>query len=306
MKNYLFDYPTKPAPLLIYEKLMPRMFLSKEDHSAYTRLMKGYKGECVFASFLTRDIRKRCIPIFSLRINPKTNEAQLDLLLLLSTKILHFEIKFFSGDYFIQDEHWHMRSGLTIDNPLRQLERGKEILERLLYIKNIQLPVESYLAFVHHDFRLFQAPMDKPILYLNQIEQFLQKEMISRQIQTASSQKTAHLLKSQHIQNSKHDEYPSYSFSSLKKDIFCPHCQHSLIKKSQRLFICMTCQQTFDRKQVLLNQIEDFRILFPEEPLSSSILFEWFGRKVQRRVIYRLLFNHYRMIETSLPNQFSK
>src|SRR5690625_2479051 len=112
----MFSKPRKSLSLQYYEILNKRKVLSPTDMENYHILRKGYKGEVIFSTAIKKYLDKKHHTIYDLNLMVNGSAVQYDTLLLMGGKLLHFEIKYHSGDYYIKDDNWyHLRTEQQIN-----------------------------------------------------------------------------------------------------------------------------------------------------------------------------------------------
>ncbi|MDQ1144916.1 hypothetical protein QE429_001743 [Bacillus sp. SORGH_AS 510] len=62
-----------------------------------------------------------------------------------------------------------------MQNPLDQLKRSKTLLQQLLKNIGFNIPIEVNVSFINPEFTLYQAPLNKPIIYFSQLNSYMKK-----------------------------------------------------------------------------------------------------------------------------------
>ncbi|WP_164217298.1 nuclease-related domain-containing protein [Virgibacillus sp. YIM 98842] len=167
----------KPYELEVLEYLDIRMRLSSKDKQYYYALKKGYEGEILFDS-LTEKLQCECYILNDLLLNSNNSTFQIDTLIITSETIHLFEVKNLDGDYYYDEESgkFYKISKIPqseITNPLHQLDRKESLLRKLLFKHGCNLPISPSVVFIHSEFTLYQAQLNQPIIYPNQIKRYL-------------------------------------------------------------------------------------------------------------------------------------
>lgn len=86
---------------------------------------------------------------------------------------------------------------------------------------------------------------------------------------------------------SKYAELPDYAKEDLVQGIICRICKRGLERISRQTFQCTFCQSKLSSRQLVLGQIEIYRLLFPEEKLTAQKIYDWCGGDLGMSTIYR-------------------
>src|SRR5690625_1252008 len=285
----MFDQPRKSLTLQVLENLNQRKTLKHSEVTKLQRLKKGYQGEIVFANALKKYLDPTHYKIFDLNLSMDGTVSQYDVLLLMKDNLLHFEVKNQSGDYYIKDGNWHyLLTNQQINNPLHQASRANRLLNDFLRLHHIKLEVNSFTVFVHPQFYLYYAPIDRKVIFPSQIKHFL--ENIN---QTAPKNYTHpdiyKLLTESHIEKLPHEVLPEYTYEELKKDVFCDGCLRNLYSKTNKFITCHSCNKTFTIKEVIEKSAIEFSILFPDEPITINKIHLWTNQSFNKKTIAKHL-----------------
>lgn len=225
----------KPLLLKFYQSLNNRTNLTQKDSSFFSSIEKGYHGELNF-DHLTKCLSEDYVILNDLVLEHGNTLFQIDSLFISPDNILLFEIKNYPGDHYINSDRWFSISGSELKNPLLQLKRTELLLRKLLNDLNSNLPIESYIVFVHHDFFMYQAPLNTPVIFPTQLKRFIQR-LNSTSNKVRNNQDTlAERLVSLHIDKPMFIDLPKYTYEQLKLGITCNQCHsfcvHFTVQKS--------------------------------------------------------------------------
>ncbi|WP_318279654.1 nuclease-related domain-containing protein [Lentibacillus cibarius] len=170
----LYKSRTKPVELKQLSSLDTRMTLPSKDKQHFINLSRGYEGEVLFDS-LTEKLTCDCLLLNDLLLKANNSLFQIDSLLISSRKIHLFEVKNFEGDYNYETNRFVKLPQYEITNPLHQLSRSESLLRQLLLKDNINLPIEASLIFINPEFTLYQAPLNKPMIFSNPDQKLLER-----------------------------------------------------------------------------------------------------------------------------------
>ncbi|WP_261129733.1 nuclease-related domain-containing protein [Bacillus sp. Marseille-Q3570] len=281
--------------LKIMRFLRSRMHLSAEDELYCYNLEKGYEGELKFDERLEELLPGR-LALNDLLLEHRNTLFQNDSLLLSSGKNYLFEVKNFEGDFYVDGDRWCSTGGTEIKNPLFQLKRNESLLRQLLKALGCNMPVEAYLVFINPEFHLSQAPLDSQIIFPAQLNRFLDK--IKKQpsnVKNAYSALAEQLL-SLHVTDPPNFRLPEYQYDELKKGIYCPKCFRFYEQQNTRLYLfCKRCVEKEDYETAVLRTVKEFKLLFPEEKITTNRMYEWCFGIYSKQTMRKILHNNYKL-----------
>lgn len=162
----MFTQPKKTKALKILEVLKKRTTLLTEQQDMYKRLSNGYHGERKFASLLQKHLHHSYISLFDAHLNVNGIECQIDCLLIFQNDIYLLQIKSYRGDYYTENNRWYsVSTGEERKNPLQQLNRSNLLMREFISQTHSHLNLKSYIIFVNHDYYLYPAPLNIPIIF---------------------------------------------------------------------------------------------------------------------------------------------
>jgi len=289
--------PIPPMELQILTHLQSRLHLSNQDKLNYENLYKGYIGEKKFFNVLKEKLSIDCIILNSLLLESNHTTFQLDHILIDQDRIYLFDVKNFEGDFYINNDCWYVASSnKEIRNPLLQLKRSEFLFRNLLPQVGCDLKVESYIIFINKEFMLYQAPLNKHIIYRSQMNRFLRKLNSQSSSLSGKHTKLAKFLIDNHINESPYNKLPNYDFHQLKKGIVCNHCG-AFMKKYNRLNLkCMGCN-SFERNDAsVLRSVKEFHLLFPDKKITLDNIYKW-CHILPKKMIGGILRKHFKLID---------
>ncbi|OCA87720.1 hypothetical protein A8F94_07655 [Bacillus sp. FJAT-27225] len=280
----------KPKKLVIYESLAARMQLPDDDWSHYCNLLKGYEGELKFDA-LTEQLQCECIILNDLLLEVGGKTFQIDTLIITANPIYLFDVKTFDGDYVYDSEEDRLfkRPNYEIDNPLTQLKRCETLLRQLLReLSYSSFPINASIAFVHSEFTLYQAPLDKPFILPNQIYPFLRTLNNAPPGLTDKHRRLAEKLVALHQPESRYDKFPAYTFEGLEKKLRCGKCGSLSISIVGKKGICK-CGEIEKVTDAIIRHVHEFQLLFPNERITTKNIYEFCGEACSKRRINNVL-----------------
>lgn len=274
---------TKPNELTKLGILNNRMELAVKDRQRYFNLKKGYEGELLFDS-LTEKLQCECLILNDLLLTVNYTTFQVDTLIITSEGIHMYEVKNNEGDYLYKHDKLYKMPDLEIINPVHQLGRSESLLQRLLLTQGYKSYFNASIVFINSSFTMYQAPHDKPLIFPTQIKKHLSLlNKIPSKI-VGNHIKLADQLISLHQTESSFTQLPPYDYRQLRKGITCLKC-HSFLLKIERIYCtCQSCGFYEELKNIVLRGIEEFKILFPKEKLTTSIIRDWCNVGTEKRI----------------------
>lgn len=287
------DTLTPSTSLLRYEALSSRKNLSPTDKRRYSQLQKGFIGEKRLATSLQSQHCHNVVPLFNNLFESMDKDFEIDCLLLTSDTIFLLEIKNYTGNYYVENNHiYHFPSKKQIYNPVTQLDRTEFLFKRLLSDMQVTMKVRSFVVFVNHHFVLYEAPIQFPIIFPSQINSFLEKTNRNAPQLSSKVEQLANLLIRRRKVKSNYERLPSYKMEELKKGIFCMNCSIELGRSNRNKFTCVHCQQAVTAIDVVLYSTAQYHLLFPEEKITTNNIFEWCGQHFSKNFVRKILANH--------------
>lgn len=290
--------------------LKPRIKFSPENELRLTQLEAGYIGETIFNKMLENQLSNHYFPLFDLLLKSDGNIFQSDCLIISNDTIYLYEVKNYQGNYYFQDDRWYrLRNQTEIRDPFLQLKKSDYLLKKLIQRHSSRFKIKSYLVFVNQSFHLYQAPINRQIIFPNQIKQHIHylnnliKDHHSANYQAQS--KLVSWLKQQQMKKD-FSNLPKYTLENLTTGIFCEHCLGKMTRHSQKVMYCRACEQYEDLEATLLKSINQFAILFPNKKIRTDRIYQWSGKSISRNTILRILKKNFKLINLGRHSYFEK
>ncbi|PAV28053.1 nuclease [Virgibacillus profundi] len=288
----------KSAELLILELLNKKKSLSTKDKQHYLNLKKGFEGEKLFDS-LTARLEYECIILNDLLLKINNTVFQIDTLIITSHKVYIFEVKNYVGEFYFEGEKFFKIPQYEIINPLHQLSRSESLLRQLFSKHGINLSIEASVIFINSEFTLYQAPLNKPIIPPTKINGYLnQLNTISSKLKR-NHKLYAEKLMSLHIEESPYYQLPDYNYNELKKGICCIDCDSFSISVVGVMCVCKECGHREKAASAIKRTVEEFKLLFPEQKITTNIIHEWCQVIDSKKRVRRILKKNYTKIGTN-------
>lgn len=278
--------------------LFARMNLSTQEKQQYIRLLKGHEGEKQFYQLIKNNHTTNSIFLHDLLLQSNNSLFQIDHILIHAQTIFSFEVKNYEGEFIIENGNWYVKSTKQeIRNPLNQLNKSDYLLRQLVKNLGYNLPVKSYLVFINRDFTLYQLPPNLPILLRSQLNRFIQFLNKSHVPLKQEHHQLAQDLKKVQITDSSFEKLPDYDFKQLRKGITCPECYMFLSRERQSFLLCDNCGYTETLEKGILRNVFEFHLLFPQEKITTNVIYEWCHIFRSPRTIRKVLSKHFIFIQ---------
>ena len=284
---------TKPRLLCIYEALAKRMKLSPDDHYYLLHMDGGFGGE-LGLDVHTDALDSSCLVLNDLQLRHNRCSFQIDTLVICPDKLLLCEAKNYKGVHTWGQLTFRKPSGATLENPSIQLRRTQARLTVLLTDLKIEMPIEAYVVYTNPEFTLLGAQENADYLLPSQIPDYFQKLQVSGEI-GPEQQRLADTLIRMHNPRYFAEELPTIEYRKLRKDLFCLACGSAVRHDGIKSVYCPVCQKRERTTKTIVHNIEEFRLLFPGEKVTTPRMAEWCGMENKDRV-YRVLCNSYRAV----------
>ena len=285
----------KPKELLILEQLHKRLKLPNQFKQYYFSLKKGYEGEIIFDS-LTEKLQCECLILNDLLLEVNNTTFQIDSLIIAQGNVLFYEIKNYDGDYYYEKDKLYKKPKFEIINPLDQLSRSSSLLRQLLLSLGYNLPIESFVVFINPNFTMYQAPIEKPIIFPTQLNHYLGNLDSSNSKLTVKHKKLAEQLVKLHKTNSSYSHLPSYDYEQLRKGIICNNCHSFSVSVNKRHCVCTDCGQAEPVAKAVLRTVSEFKLLFPDRKITTNIIHDWCKVIRRKERIRKILKTRYKIV----------
>ncbi|WP_226678108.1 nuclease-related domain-containing protein [Mesobacillus jeotgali] len=279
---------TKSEELLILQALKPRMELEERDLKNLYTLEKGYEGEVQFDHWFT-NYRAECLIINDLFLEVNGTLFQIDSLVITQDRLHLFEVKNLEGDYYLDGDKFKTIAGNETKNPLHQLSRTESLLKQLLKNLGFYIPLEPHLVFINPEFALLQAPLRSPIILPNQLNRFMDRTNRTSSKLTSKHTKLGEALLSLHITKSPYTRVPGYDFEILRKGVICGSCGEYMESFERKRIICSHCDSREPVDSMVLRTVKSFQLLFPDQKVTTSTIYEWAYGTLPKKAIRRVL-----------------
>jgi hypothetical protein len=274
--------------LRVLKALNKRMELTEKDKQYYSNLQKGFEGEVMFDGYLQRIVIQSYI-LSDLLFEHNHSHFQIDSLMISQSLTYLFEVKNFEGEYYFDGDKFKTINGNEVKNPLHQLERNESLLRQFYKSIGFNIPIEAYLIFVNPDFTLYQAPLNRRIIFPTNLNRFILQLNNHKSTLTNQHSRLADKLLSSHLTKSPFTKVPKYEYSQLRKGVFCHSCGTVMEEYSGRVFKCNNCSVKENTKTALIRSVKELNLLNPLEKMSTNIVYEWCGGVFPKKTIRQVM-----------------
>ena len=288
-----FKERTEPIILSKLRILNKRLELTDEEKRYFSYLDKGYKGELQFDA-LTETLTSSCLILNDLLLEIEKTTFQIDTLIIFAGTLYVFEIKTNQGDYLYKQEGLtSITTGVSIKNPLDQLNRTKLLFKKLLNQLGYNYKIQGSVVYVNPEFTLYHAQPDLPFIFPTQIKRLL--DNLNNQPGKVSSNhyKLATKLVSLHRIDTSFDKLPPYNYDELKKGITCNECDSYSMKVHGHYILCESCGNKEKVNLAVVRNFNEVKLLFPDLPITTTIIQEWCSVIDSGKRISRILAKHF-------------
>ncbi|WP_400243487.1 nuclease-related domain-containing protein [Niallia sp. JL1B1071] len=287
---------TASPEILALQSLNLRLELSSNEKQYLANLQKGLEGEKRFDK-ITENLLEDCYIINDLLLQINNTTFQIDSTIISSKGIHLFEIKNYEGDYYYQDERIYTMNHKEISNPINQIRRNETLFQQLLQKYGWEnKTITSSVVFINPEFTLYQASFTLPFIFPTQIQRYL-KGMDHHSSKLNKFQKQlAEKLTSLHINMSPFSKLPPYEYKELQKGIFCEVCNSFEVAEAGTNVLCKECGHEEAFEKVVLRNVEELKILFPNEKITTPLLYDWCRIIASKKRIRKILEKHYKLI----------
>ncbi|MDQ0231681.1 nuclease-related domain-containing protein [Metabacillus malikii] len=289
----IYKERVESTELLILKSLNNRSELSEKERQYYLNISKGFEGETLFDSMINT-IEGESIILNDLLFKQNHTLFQIDSLTILSDTIYMFEIKNYEGDYYYESDRLYKQPKTEITNPLNQLSKSELLLRQLIQGLGYNLSIKAYVIFINPTFTLYQAPLNKPFILPTQLQRFI-STLDSKSSKMNQKHRTlANKLLSLHLKDSPFNNLPNYDYDKLKKGITCTACGSLHMITIGQKCICQNCGVQEKVINAVLRSVHEFKLLFPNEKVTTNVIYEWCKIIDSKKRIRYILQNNYK------------
>jgi hypothetical protein len=296
MWNMAYKERIESEELKLFRFLNNRMVLPSKEQKIYLYLEKGYKGEVMFDQLTERLNPKKFLVLNDLRLETNSTNFQIDSFLIGQGTHFPCEVKNYEGDYYYKSDQFYVMNDTVIQNPLDQIKRSDTLLQQVFQKINYSISIKSNVFFVNPAFTLYQAPLDKPIIYPTQLAKYIEEFNAKPSILNEDHYKLAEYLVKEHKPASPYSRVPPYHYDQLKKGKTCMSCHSFSVKAGETKIGCKVCGHVEKVEDGILRSVRELQLLFPNIKVTTNLVYEWCKVIESKKQIRRILQKHYKTV----------
>lgn len=275
--------------LQILRCLNTRMNLSEKDKQHYFNLQKGYEGEVMFDALTEKLLQCECLILNDLLLKMNNTTFQIDTLIIFSETIFFYEVKNHEGDYYYETDRFYKKPKSEMNNPLTQISRSESLLRQLLQNLGFNYPIDASVVFINPEFTLYQAPLNKPLIFPTQVTRYLKKLNTVPSKLNGKHKLLADKLISLHIEDSPYKQLPQYNYGQVRKGMTCGICNSFSISVQGRKCVCDDCGYEEFVSAAVMRNVKEIKLLFPNLKITTNLIHDWCKVIKSKKRIKRIL-----------------
>ena len=292
------------------EILKKRMVLNTSESKLLFLKRTGDEGETYVSKVLSERLEVQPFVLEDFLFEIDGSECQIDFLVMFEYECLLVEVKHYEGDFILGDEYiTKVDSKKKYPNPLAQLARATNRLEKLFMRENIRMKIVALVIYTHPSFYLYHARVDSRIVFLSQMKRFV-GELNQKQCRIGERHKKIfERLNSLRLETSAYEKKIVYEYEDLKKCITCAKCDGEMSRRNagDRKFIyCNMCGVREKLYDAILRNVAELEYLFPDKELTLSLILEWIGGNITRKFLTKILLLRYELIKKGRSSYYIK
>ena len=280
----------------IFRILDNRMTLPSKEKQIYSNLEKGFKGEVMFDQFTEGLDKSKFLILNDLLLETNSTNFQIDSFIISQGTHFPCEVKNFEGDFYYKSDQFFAVNNTEIQNPLDQIKRSDTLLRQFLQKKKYSTSIKSNVFFVNPAFTLYQAPLDKPVIYPTQLTKYFEEFNARTSILNDDHYKLAEDLVKEHKHFSPYTRLPPYDYHQMKKGTCCMMCHSFKVSFDGTILVCLSCGCVETVEDAILRAVRELQLLFPDIKITTNLILEWCQVIESRKQIRRILKEHYQIM----------
>lgn len=299
----------EPLQVLIFKAMEKRVPLSFEQKRSKANRIKGFEGEKKFDEMIEKTLQGEGEVLHDLQLIVKGNKFQVDSLILAAGKVYLYEVKSYAGDYVMKGDNIYTLTGQEISNPLTQLRRSSSLLRQLFQSWGMHMTVEANIILVDSTCTIYCTQPEDPIIFPGQISSHFNRlsslHSNASQLSQKTNQLSVKLLEVHEREAAINRRVFPYKYEDMAKGLFCGECGSDEIQTTQRSASCKRCHHSMSVTELVLKQIEEFKLLFPESKVTVAKMYDWCGENIRMKRIRRILVEHYKKTSSSVGTYYT-
>lgn len=98
--------------------------------------------------------------------------------------------------------------------------------------------------------------------------------------------------------------FPMYNLQSLKAGVTCHCCYSFSTYVSAQTTFCRCCGEIEDAEETIRRHCIEFKLLFPDEPITTAQIYHWCDGQFAKQRVYRVLRKSYQRVGKTKGAQY--
>jgi len=293
----------KPHDLQWLETVDKRKQLNEEEQRALQRLQKGFLGEQQMDKLVENFLAGKVTVIDDITLQYQSVIVQIDKILVVGNIVYIIDMKFYQGNYILQNNSWQRGGKKLPTNILDQLRRAVRVLENIFKEQQMNLQVRGVLAFLNPDSNIeIKDNIPEKVLTFNEIPLWLlelnkqaleeryphlQSVLFQYQIEDFRTKRQLTLDEEKHLQ----------------KGICCPRCHQFHTRQDKHTVVC-SCGHKEVKAIAYTRTVTEYGVLFHDRALSLKELKTFFGKDLQLFYLKYILKTYFVAIQSTTKKRF--
>ncbi len=278
----------KPMNLYVMDVIKSRGALPHEFENYRSNLEFGYRHECHIDDIID-SVNGPWLIIKGFSYNELFEDKyQIDTILLTGDEAFLHEIKAYRTDVEFRNDFLINGNGTFINNPLTQAKGASEKFTDLLTRLDINLKITYYVIIATEGGIVYDMPRDTKILLRDQVRKYAQDLATTVTPANNRTQKYFGMIDRYNVDKSNlWPDMPRYRFDNMRKGIYFTCCGKEVppFEKYSKIIRCQNCDRRFNTLELTQKELNDYRILFNDEPTIKR-LHDWIGGRILIRNLY--------------------
>ncbi|KFN93350.1 hypothetical protein TMUPMC115_0475 [Tetragenococcus muriaticus PMC-11-5] len=280
-----------------------RKQLDEEEQRALLRLQKGFLGEQQMDKLVESFLLGKVTIIDDITLQYQSVIVQIDKILIVGNIVYIIDMKFYQGNYILQNNSWQRGGKKLPTNILDQLRRAVRVLENIFKEHQMDVQVRGVLAFLNPDSNIeIKDNISERVLTFNEIPSWLlelnkqaleeryphlQSVLLQYQIEAFRTKRQLTLDEEKHLQ----------------KGICCPRCHQFKTRQNKHKVIC-SCGHEEVKAIAYARTITEYGVLFHDRELRLKGLKNFFGKDLQEAYLKYILHKYFIAIQSTTKKRF--
>lgn len=137
---------------------------------------------------------------------------------------------------------------------------------------------------------------------MKQIQKLLIKESLFHRIDLTKENLIYFQAPCQDVVNEM--SFPTYDCNELKSGVICQGCHSFSTYVQAQTTFCRCCDEIEDAEETIRRHSEEFQLLFPNVPVTTSRIHNWCAGLYSKQRIYRVLRKNYQTVGRTKAAQY--